>query len=92
MPKPSDSDTSGLKRFLAEEVRHSQYADQLLAWAEAARRGEPAPGASGDTYYVAFGQDEVVIENRYEEDWEPVRLATGDFIAALQRRRKELKS
>lgn len=91
MSKPSGDEPRGLTQFLADEVRDRHYTDLLLERAEAAGRGKPAPGASGNAYYVAFGPEEVVIEHHYLKDWRPLRVPRKDFVAALQSWRAQQK-
>jgi hypothetical protein len=84
MSEPPAGASPALARFLAEEVRDPVYADLLLERAEAAGRGEPVPGASGNAYHVSFGPQEVVIEHHYLADWVPLRIARADFVSALR--------
>lgn len=72
-----------MTRFLIEEVRGRDYADLLIERASAAAKGQEAPGASGNGYYVDFQADAVVIEHHYLEGRPELRLTHRDFIAAL---------
>lgn len=80
-----------LDEFLREEVLNRIYADLLLERADAAGAGNDAPAASGNTYYVTFSADEVVIQHLYLLEERPIfRLSRQAFIAALTAWRETL--
>lgn len=81
----SDQDRQRFEQFLREEVS-PQYAENLLARANAALRGEPCDTASGNAYCVEFDEGCVLIEHLFLEDWPPLRLPLPFFVEALQNR------
>lgn len=79
----SNPNTSGFQQFLDDEVT-GVAREHLLEKALAARQNRVVEAYSGNAYYVAFEEDEVVIEHHYVEQWPAVRLPLQEFITALQ--------
>ncbi|QXI36781.1 hypothetical protein [Pseudomonas xantholysinigenes] len=79
----SNPNTSGFQQFLDDEVT-GVAREHLLEKALAARQNRVVEAYSGNAYYVAFEENEVLIEHHYVKDWPTVRLSLDDFIAALQ--------
>jgi hypothetical protein len=79
----SNPNTSGFQQFLDDEVT-GVAREHLLEKALAARQNRVVEAYSGNAYYVAFEENEVLIEHHYVKDWPAVRLSLDDFIAALQ--------
>lgn len=91
MSSPPVSNSPRLMQFLANEANEVGYVDVLLARAEAAGQGKPAPSASGNAYNVVFGPQRIAIEHHYLTDWQTLYIPRDDFIVALRRWRAQLK-
>ncbi|MCO7521659.1 MULTISPECIES: hypothetical protein [unclassified Pseudomonas] len=79
----SNPQPSGFQQFLDDEVT-GVAREHLLEKALAARQNRVVEAYSGNAYYVAFEDDQVVIEHYYAKDWPAVHLPLQDFITALQ--------